>query len=92
MAFVGHFAASGRLRTKVLADMGIAKLTFHSCALPLPRVIEQCVRRLAGDMNLYCEEYIEAHDLGECLMVCVWVPNLHEEMDQNDYCGTTRSG
>ena len=28
----------------------------------------------------------------ECLMVCVWVPNLHEEMDQNDYCGTTRSG
>ncbi|WP_408932775.1 hypothetical protein ACKFRM_11595 [Corynebacterium sp. YSMAA1_1_D6] len=29
---------------------------------------------------------------GECLMVCVWVPNLHEEMDQNDYCGTTRSG
>ena len=31
-------------------------------------------------------------DPGECLMVCVWVPNLHEEMDQNDYCGTTRSG
>ena len=29
---------------------------------------------------------------GECLMVCVWVPNLHEEMDQNDYCGETRSG
>ena len=28
----------------------------------------------------------------ECLMVCVWVPNPHEEMDQNDYCGTTRSG
>ena len=28
----------------------------------------------------------------ECLMVCVWVPNLHEEMDQNDYCGETRSG
>ena len=29
---------------------------------------------------------------GECLMVCVWVPNLHEEMDQNDYCGEMRSG
>ena len=29
---------------------------------------------------------------GECLMVCVWVPNLHEETDQNDYCGTTRPG
>ena len=28
----------------------------------------------------------------ECLMVCVWVPNLHEETDQNDYCGTTRPG
>ena len=28
----------------------------------------------------------------ECLMVCVWVPNPHEEMDQNDYCGETRSG
>ena len=26
------------------------------------------------------------------LMVCVWVPNLHKEMDQNDYCGETRSG
>ena len=24
--------------------------------------------------------------------LCVWVPNLHEEMDQNDYCGETRSG
>jgi|GEM_PF-2959198 len=24
-------------------------------------------------------------------MVCVWVPNLHEEMDQNVYCGETRS-
>ena len=33
-----------------------------------------------------------SHTTGECLMVCVWVPNLHEEMDQNDYCGTTRSG
>lgn len=31
-------------------------------------------------------------DERECLMVCVWVPNPHEEMDQNDYCGTTRSG
>ena len=30
--------------------------------------------------------------LRECLMVCVWVPNLHEETDQNDYCGTTRPG
>ena len=20
-------------------------------------------------------------------MVCVWVPNPHKEMDQNDYCG-----
>ena len=29
---------------------------------------------------------------GECLMVCVWVPNPHKEMDQNDYCGETRSG
>ena len=28
----------------------------------------------------------------ECLMVCVWVPNPHKEMDQNDYCGETRSG
>ncbi|WP_350338514.1 transposase [Corynebacterium rhinophilum] len=27
----------------------------------------------------------------ECLMVCVWGPNPHKEMDQNDYCGTTRS-
>ena len=25
---------------------------------------------------------------GECLMVCVRVPNPHKEMDQNDYCGT----
>ena len=24
-------------------------------------------------------------------MVCVWAPNLHKEMDQNDYCGETRS-
>lgn len=23
---------------------------------------------------------------GECLMVCVGVPNPHEEIDQNDYC------
>ena len=36
---------------------------------------------------------VDVDDRGrECLMVCVWVPNLHEEMDQNDYCGTTRSG
>lgn len=27
---------------------------------------------------------------GECLMVCVWESFLHEEMNQNDYCGTTR--
>ncbi len=32
------------------------------------------------------------HSARECLMVCVWVPNPHEEMDQNDYCGETRSG
>ena len=30
--------------------------------------------------------------LGECLMVGVWVPDPHKEMDQNDYCGETRSG
>lgn len=24
--------------------------------------------------------------------VCVWVPTPHKEMDQNDYCGETRSG
>ena len=24
-------------------------------------------------------------------MVCVWVPNLPEGMDQDDYCGRTRS-
>ena len=29
---------------------------------------------------------------GECLMVCVWVPNPHKEMNQNDYYGETRSG
>ena len=29
---------------------------------------------------------------GGCLMVCVWVPSPHKEMDQNDYCGETRSG
>ena len=29
---------------------------------------------------------------GECLMVCVWVPNLHKEISQNDYCDKTRSG
>ena len=28
----------------------------------------------------------------ECLMVCVWVPNLHKEISQNDYCDKTRSG
>ena len=28
----------------------------------------------------------------ECLMVCVWEPNPHEEMNQNDYYGETRSG
>ncbi|AHI23412.1 Transposase-like protein [Corynebacterium vitaeruminis DSM 20294] len=27
---------------------------------------------------------------GECLMVCVWVPDPHKEIDQNDDCGTTR--
>lgn len=26
----------------------------------------------------------------ECLMVCVWVPDPHKEIDQNDDCGTTR--
>lgn len=31
-------------------------------------------------------------DQRECLMVCVWVPDPHKEMDQNDYCGETRSG
>lgn len=29
---------------------------------------------------------------GECQLVCVWVPDLREEMNQNDYCGTTRLG
>ena len=29
---------------------------------------------------------------GECLMVCVWEPNPHKEMNQNDYYGETRSG
>ena len=24
-------------------------------------------------------------------MVCVWVPNLHKEISQNDYCDKTRS-
>ena len=24
-------------------------------------------------------------------MVCVWVPNPHKEVDQDDYCGTTSS-
>ncbi|WP_232221030.1 hypothetical protein, partial [Corynebacterium sp. KPL1859] len=28
----------------------------------------------------------------ECLMVCVWEPNPHKEMNQNDYYGETRSG
>ena len=28
----------------------------------------------------------------ECLMVCVWVPDPHKEIDQNDDCGTTRPG
>ena len=28
----------------------------------------------------------------ECLMVCVWVSNLHKEISQNDYCDKTRSG
>lgn len=82
MAFVGHFAASGRMRTKVLADMGIAKLTFHSCALPLPRVIEQCVRRLAGDINLYCEECIDGHHL----------VSLDGWQDFDDLCACDRCG
>ncbi|SQH99744.1 Uncharacterised protein [Corynebacterium minutissimum] len=30
--------------------------------------------------------------LKECRMVCVWVPNLHKEMDQNGYSGETGSG
>ncbi|ERS47843.1 hypothetical protein HMPREF1257_00007, partial [Corynebacterium sp. KPL1814] len=25
-------------------------------------------------------------------MVCVWEPNPHKEMNQNDYYGETRSG
>ena len=36
--------------------------------------------------------FFEYDMLGECLMVCVWEPNPHKEMDQNDYCGETRSG
>ena len=36
--------------------------------------------------------WIAKHTKGECLMVCVWEPNPHKEMDQNDYCGETRSG
>ena len=31
-------------------------------------------------------------DRRECLMVCVWVPDPHKEIDQNDDCGTTRPG
>ena len=42
-----------------------------------------------GNRTVY---YSADQPIGECLMVCVWVPNLHEEMDQNDYCGETRSG
>ena len=45
-----------------------------------------CVSNVMSDS---CGSVLKAR---ECLMVCVWVPNLHEEMDQNDYCGETRSG
>lgn len=37
-------------------------------------------------------ESVLDHHTGECLMVCVWVPNPRKEMDQNDNYGTTRSG
>ncbi|MDU7600697.1 MAG: hypothetical protein E7K46_10610, partial [Corynebacterium sp.] len=39
-----------------------------------------------------CRNLGIAQSVGECLMVCVWVPSPHKEMDQNDYCGETRSG
>lgn len=28
----------------------------------------------------------------ESLTVCVWVPNLHKEINQNKFCDTTKSG
>ena len=56
------------------------------------RAVVETLARGGYDVVLTWNSNRTAADEGECLMVCVWVPNPHKEMDQNDYCGTTRSG
>ena len=78
-----------RMHTKV-------KSATHSLPAACPRKYHfyqapAIIQYLQADQG-YGDSSTQATENRECLMVCVWVPNLHEEMDQNDYCGTTRSG
>ncbi|WP_081840077.1 helix-turn-helix domain-containing protein [Corynebacterium vitaeruminis] len=68
-----------RLRHEVVSRLNLGQS---------PRLISKILSRdFSND-----EQMSISHETRECLMVCVWVPNLHKEMDQNDYCGETRSG
>ena len=56
---------------------------------PVSRELRTQTWQVAGDENPWPVPYVPG---GECLMVCVWEPNPHKEMNQNDYYGETRSG
>ncbi|MBK4138647.1 transposase [Corynebacterium macginleyi] len=63
------------------AELGINRASLHSW-----------VKKYGTGKRARIKAVHDKAQAGECLMVCVWVPNPHEEMDQNDYYGETRSG
>ena len=79
----------GRIKSDLRFGSTLTWYTF-----PVPELDEKTRQRIikAGKKVLDARALHPERSLGECLMVCVWEPNPHEEMNQNDYYGETRSG